>query len=290
MNDTTYDITENDLNPRFLFSCIWKEEEGNDLHSHNCIELIIILQGKGSILIEGKKKDVKEGQLIILNPGVEHRSISEGSSDPPLVECCLGFTDVEFKNCKKNQLPLFRGEEAVLSLPEEQKQKIFTLCGDIYYETCHCEAGRSMMLKACLIQLLCMIERLRRQEEAMERSIPSNRYEFKSMSRKYIVENIMKYMEENYQEKISLDQIADNMYLSTYYISKLFKKETGDTPINYLIRLRMKKAREILEEDPSCTIRSVAEAVGYEDAYHFSKLFKKYYGISPLYYRAGLGR
>ena len=79
------------------------------------------------------------------------------------------------------------------------------------------------------------------------------------------------------------------MYLSSYYISKLFKNETGDTPINYLIRLRMKKAGELLEEDPTLSIQTVAAAVGYEDAYHFSKLFKKYYGLSPLYYKARPG-
>ena len=76
--------------------------------------------------------------------------------------------------------------------------------------------------------------------------------------------------------------------MSSYYISKIFKKETGDTPINYLISLRMKKSKDLLEQFPERSIRSVAADVGYEDAYHFSKLFKKYYGISPLYYKARL--
>ena len=68
--------------------------------------------------------------------------------------------------------------------------------------------------------------------------------EFKTVNnRKYIVDKIKKYMEEHYREKISLDQIATNMYLSPFYISKLFKSETGDTPINYLINLRMTKAK-----------------------------------------------
>ena len=76
------------------------------------------------------------------------------------------------------------------------------------------------------------------------------------------------------------------MYLSSFYISKIFKSETGDTPINYLISLRMQKARELLDKNPEQSIQTVAMAVGYEDAYHFSKLFKKYFGLSPLYYKA----
>ena len=112
------------------------------------------------------------------------------------------------------------------------------------------------------------------------------RYEFKSVNKKYVVQQIMHYMETHYKEKISLDQIAANMYLSSFYISKIFKSETGDTPINYLISLRMQKARELLDENPEQSIQAVAMAVGYEDAYHFSKLFKKYFGLSPLYYKA----
>lgn len=74
------------------------------------------------------------------------------------------------------------------------------------------------------------------------------------------------------------------MYLSPVYISKLFKEETGDSPINYLIKIRLEKAKEVLEGQEPVSIRSVANQVGYEDVYHFSKLFKKYYGISPLNY------
>ena len=75
------------------------------------------------------------------------------------------------------------------------------------------------------------------------------------------------------------------MYLSPYYISKIFKSETGDTPINYLISLRMEHAREILDQDPEASIQTVAAAVDMRHAYHFSKRFKKYYGLSPLYYK-----
>ena len=96
---------------------------------------------------------------------------------------------------------------------------------------------------------------------------------------------MIRYFNEHYQEKISLDRIARNMYLSTFYLSKIFKSETGDTPINYLIELRMEKARELLEAAPGLSIQNVAEMVGYDDAYHFSKLFKKHYGEPPTKYK-----
>ena len=65
-----------------------------------------------------------------------------------------------------------------------------------------------------------------------------------------------------------------------FYISKLFREEVGDSPINYLIKVRLAKAKELIEES-GLPIKAVAKKVGYDDAYHFSKLFKKYYGSPP---------
>ena len=82
-----------------------------------------------------------------------------------------------------------------------------------------------------------------------------------------------------------MDLIAKNMYLSSAYISKIFKEETGEAPINYLIKLRLEKAKEQLETMPRESVKTVSTNVGYDDVYYFSKLFKKYYGMSPLNYR-----
>ncbi|MFA4035001.1 helix-turn-helix transcriptional regulator [Blautia stercoris] len=54
----------------------------------------------------------------------------------------------------------------------------------------------------------------------------------------------------------------------------ILKSETGDTPINYLIQLRLEKAKEILDTHPEQSIQQISASVGYDDAYHFSKLFK----------------
>ena len=98
---------------------------------------------------------------------------------------------------------------------------------------------------------------------------------------KYVAEQVVSYIEDHYSEKISLDQIAENMYLSPFYISRIFKGETGYTPIRHLINLRLEKAKALLEGGYQGSIQEVAALGGYDDAYHFSKLFKKRYGVSP---------
>lgn len=287
MENSPYDLTYNDLNPRFLFSCtLQRTEEETNYHSHDFIEIVIILKGKGCFFIDGKEYPVSEGNVILLNPGTRHRSIPDFEQGPPLTECYLAFTDVEFVNCPRGFFPLFEDHKIITRLPDAVKTPLFQLCGSITFESNSPEIGRYFMLKSYLIQVICLLRRYQKHtEEEVLKHENDGRYEFKSINKQYVIRQIMKYMEEHYQEKISLDQIAANMYLSSFYISKLFKSETGDTPINYLISLRMKKARELLDEDPGYSIQAVAAAVGYEDAYHFSKLFKKYYGLSPLYYK-----
>ena len=103
-----------------------------------------------------------------------------------------------------------------------------------------------------------------------------------------VVEQVVNYIEDHYSEKISLDQIAENMYLSPFYISRIFKSETGSAPIRHLINIRLEKAMELLENGYTGSIQEVAAQVGYDDAYHFSKLFKKRYGISPSQARHGV--
>jgi AraC-like DNA-binding protein len=69
------------------------------------------------------------------------------------------------------------------------------------------------------------------------------------------------------------------------YISKIFKEETGDSPINYLIKIRLEKASFLLKKNKEISIKEISKLVGYEDAYYFSKLFKKYYDISPVQFK-----
>lgn len=297
MESNTYDMTYTDLNPRFLCSVMFEpvldgdEIDSEKNHTHDFVEIVVIMKGRGRFFINGREHLVEEGDVVVLNPGTWHYSLPEEGSDKGTTQCYLAFTDIEYKNCPKGFMPLFHNYQHIVSLPEALKKEIFALCYAIDKETNSCSVGRYFMMKAYLIQVLCILERFQEQERQLEErgeSKQTSGCEFKSINKKYVVQRIRDYMETHYQEKISLDQIAANMYLSSYYISKIFKSETGDTPINFLISLRMKKARELLDADQDSSIQEVAAAVGYEDAYHFSKLFKKYYGLSPLYYKARL--
>ena len=106
-------------------------------------------------------------------------------------------------------------------------------------------------------------------------------------SRKQAIETAISYIKENYGDKITLKEVSGRVYLNTSYFCKIFKEEMGESFVNYLIRYRMKKAAEYLE-DFSLKIYEVAEMVGYNDMQYFTKLYKKVHGISPKEYRTNL--
>ena len=92
------------------------------------------------------------------------------------------------------------------------------------------------------------------------------------------------YIKEHYADDLSLDDIARQVDISPYYFSKLFKQETGDTFIEYLTRIRINKAREYLADD-KLNIKEICAMCGYTDPNYFSRIFKKYEGVTPSEFR-----
>ena len=98
------------------------------------------------------------------------------------------------------------------------------------------------------------------------------------------VEFVQKYVEEHYMDEVILGDLALVAHVSPSYLSTRFKKETGASFTEYLIRYRVNKAKNLLKEKQN-RCREVAENVGYKDYAQFSKIFKKYVGVSPKEYQ-----
>ncbi|ORC35135.1 hypothetical protein B4O97_10415 [Marispirochaeta aestuarii] len=99
----------------------------------------------------------------------------------------------------------------------------------------------------------------------------------------------VQFVHQNFAEKITLDAVAREVYLSPAYFSKVFKEELKVSFNNYLNRYRIDKARNILR-NTSIPLVDVAAMVGYEDQSYFSKVFKKIAGVTPGRYRESRGR
>ena len=124
-------------------------------------------------------------------------------------------------------------------------------------------------------------------EEGKEKAEPSEGKEGEetdSPASCFIVKNALAYIEENYREKLKLSDVADQIYVSQWHLSKLLNKHTGQNFSEILNTIRIEKAKELLK-DPSLRIGDIAEEVGFLDVAHFSRVFKKQAGISANEYR-----
>jgi two-component system response regulator YesN len=99
-----------------------------------------------------------------------------------------------------------------------------------------------------------------------------------------IVDEVKSIIATQYAKDISLETVAEKVYISPCYLSSIFSQEAGITFKEYLIKVRIDKAKELLKES-SVKIYEVAESVGYNDSHYFSQLFKKYTGFTPAQYR-----
>lgn len=93
-----------------------------------------------------------------------------------------------------------------------------------------------------------------------------------------------KYISENYDKDLSLNDIAEEVYLSPNYFSNLFKEQINQTVISYLTEVRISKSKKMLKES-NLKIYEIAERVGYNNSRYFSQLFKKKLGVTPNEYR-----
>lgn len=100
----------------------------------------------------------------------------------------------------------------------------------------------------------------------------------------FIVNNAIKYIEQNYPHKISLSEVAEKTYVSQWHLSKLLNRHLGQNFSEILNNIRIKEAQKLLR-DPSLRIGDIAEKVGFVDMAHFSRVFKKNIGISANEYR-----
>lgn len=99
-----------------------------------------------------------------------------------------------------------------------------------------------------------------------------------------IIKKICTYVDENLSQDISLETAADFAGVSSFYLSKLFKEEKGETFINFISDKRLEKSRQLLETT-DLSIKEITADVGYNDQNYFSRIFKNKYGLSPKEYR-----
>lgn len=140
------------------------------------------------------------------------------------------------------------------------------------------------------IEKVQLYELLKRVDEKKQLKIalqePESHRQVAEGGEHYVVEQTKSILEKEYSHNFELERLAETVGMNASYISRLFKYKTGQTITDYLIGIRIAKAKELLVNQPDLKNYEIAERVGYSDPVYFNKLFKKMCGMTPKDYKS----
>lgn len=248
-------------------------------HYHNHYEIYYQLNGERYYFIKDRTYLVRKGDLVLINLNDLHKT---SMADTPTYERILinfkrdFLSDLENTEDNFHLLSCFTAENSLIRLNMAEQTFVETLLYKLIKENDQSSIGSGIYLKILLAELLIFISRYLLQHSSKQFDYPN------SLHKK--ISEIAKYINNNYNHKLTLKEISNTFYLSPYYLSRSFKEVTGFTFIEYINSIKVKEAQRFLRES-RLNITEISEKVGFESSTHFGRVFKSITGFSPLNYR-----
>ena len=253
------------------------------MHNHTFFELVYILKGTATHWIGQESMPLRAGDYFIIDPGSAHSY--KDTKDFEIINCLFlpEYIDRALGECPSlssllsNQVLRFgvpidiRAADRILHDEDKSVGKLIRLMENEYVQQ---NVGYMELLRCYLTQVLVLAVRASEHAE-------------QSRVRHRATAAVVEYLQQNYAQPLSLDTISSRFGYTPQYLSSLFHKDTGTTIQDFLQRLRVEEACRLMDSKVSLT--ELAQAVGYTDTKHFSKVFRKHKGISPREYRSNIG-
>ena len=260
----------------------------NFMHAHEFIEFSYIEKGRGIHYIGGNQETLESGDIYIINANVPHEQVLEEGYTILLYNCIFqpnilddSLTNVsDFLNVAYNYLfhsfQIPSTSKGYIKLSSKKMYQIGELFKEMYSEFANKNDGYSQIIQSDLKKLLIYMFRLYRED--MEQVHNSRLY------KQMVVQNVIEYLNKNFDKDIKCDILAEHVYLSTSYLSRIFKETTGKTIISYLQEIRVNYACNLLKTT-NLPVYEIMSKCGYMDIKYFYDIFHKKTGKTPGNYR-----
>lgn len=243
---------------------------GVELHHHDFYEVYFLLNGQVEYWVDGKLLKMAPGDLLLINPMELHRPVLTEENrmyerivlwiQRPYLE---QLHDGDLCACfAPNHTHLIH-----LSAPE--RTAVTALLGELVREYYSQEYGSDLSAYGLFLQFMVRLNRLARHSSQQEESRPQSA----------LVQQVLQYIGEHLSTPMSLEQLAEQFYVSKYYLSHTFSREVGVSLYRYIMLRRLLLARQLLGQ--GIPAGQVSRLCGFSDYTGFYRAFRSEYGISP---------
>ncbi|MGN7764327.1 AraC family transcriptional regulator [Paenibacillus sp. 22594] len=264
----------------------WLDDHFLKFHAHQGLELLFIHEGDGLVEVEGASYELEGGSLFCFQPYQLHKVEVPGRRDTRYVRTNLTF-DPRYLEPFLEPYPKLQAFLRFLSKGALASPKFtFTESQLTGVMESHVQAVTETGEDQEEARILFVISLLRHLQLAV---IPYEELspEGWSVKKTAHIESIMDWIEGHFRQPFSLELLAGELHLSSYYVSHLFKQYTGVTLTDYVTARRIREACVLLANSGK-PVQRIAHEIGGLSTPYFCKLFKKHKGMTPLDYRSAL--
>lgn len=229
-------------------------------------QILYVANGKTHFWFDGREEIVSTGHMVLYKPEEIQKYVYYLEDNPEVF--WIHFTGRDVKN-----ILAYHGislDEHVFYcgvLPDYK-----ALFRKIIQELQLCRYGYEDYIASLFNDILLLVDRQQHEQKKTTGNVQEQ------------IERAAAYFNENYNTKISIDDYAESLHISTNWFIHNFKQYAGMSPAQYILSLRMVNAQSLLERT-TYNIKEISEIVGYENPLYFSRVFKKEIGKSPAQYR-----
>ena len=250
---------------------------------HDFFEMVYMKRGDVIFQIENDQVKLGPNNIVIIKPNRTHKLLVKSKNGCEFIVFSFKLVDFEDPGFSKVLMEDFidfvEGERAepYHSLKVGQRNEIIQLLNGIVNEKNGNNLDSEFLIRLMVLEIFVYLSRALRIEW-------ENSMKDKSPKLKELIKISVNYINSNYEKELTLADISNFVFLSPSYFVRIFKEEMDVSPISYLLRVRIQKAKEMLETT-DMKISDIALMVGFSNHQRLNEIFKKITGITPTAYR-----
>lgn len=270
------------------FNSIYYFEFGKDFshapEKHNFWEMVYVDSGKINAVTNGMGFTLMQGQIIFHEPMEIHAHISDNKVSNNMLVISFTTNSAPMQYLKNKTFTLDKTARTLLSLfMDEAKNALGKIPGDYTNKNnldfSNSPFGSTQLLQCYFTEFLL---HLIRSGSAFSKDVQSSK-QARSIANDSLSELMCEYMKDNIYCAITLKDVCSYFLLGKTQLCKIFRESTGDSPMEYYTRLKIKEAKKLIREN-NHSVGQISEMLGYSSIHNFSRAFKKAVGMSPTAY------